>query len=506
MNVDVKDLPGWTPVLVGAGQVVEREAGDASPMDLAGTAAARAVADCGAPGVINAIDTVCITRLFSDSAPAWACEWGRSDNPPESVAQRVGASPQHRIYTSVGGDQPQNCLIEFARDIARGEREVVLLAGAEALKNQRHAARNQRTLDWSESFAESLEDRGFGGSVATRQELDNGLHNVAYYYSLIEQAQRRAAGRSVDQHRAYMARLFASFSAVAADNPHAQFPAALSPAELLEAMPLSHLYSKRMIAQDGVNQGAALLLCSAARARELGIVESRWVFPHGMAGGRELELSRRPDPARSPVAERVADRALEMAGLDVSDLDSIDIYSCFPCAVTAVAGHLGLPLDGSRALTTTGGLPYFGGAGNNYSMHALAEAVANARSAPRSFHMVTANGGMLSKHAAGVYSCRPASVDWRTVNTSVPDEERVALAISEDPREGSIVSYTLHFDRRGDAHAIVLGETAGGERFVAVTPGQDSLTASQMLDADPTGRSIRVGEPEAGRLEFSLAP
>jgi acetyl-CoA C-acetyltransferase len=77
-------------------------------------------------------------------------------------------------------------------------------------------------------------------------------------------------------------------------------------------------------------------------------------------------------PARSPVAEAVLDRVFEMAGRTVEDVHLIDIYSCFPCAVTAIADHLQLPCDGSRALTLTGGLPYFGGPGNNYSMHALA--------------------------------------------------------------------------------------------------------------------------------------
>ncbi len=33
---------------------------------------------------------------------------------------------------------------------------------------------------------------------------------------------------------------------------------------------------------------------------------------------------------------------------------------------------LGIPEDDPRPLTVTGGLPYFGGAGNNYSSHAIA--------------------------------------------------------------------------------------------------------------------------------------
>ena len=498
------DLPGTTPILVGAGQVVEREAGDAAPMEVASRAAANAVADSGASEIASAIDTICVTRLFSDTGRLFPCKWGRSDNPPQSIAQRLRASPQHRIYTEIGGDQPQSRLIEFARDIAGGDREVVLLAGAEAIKNQRHAERNQWQLDWNETYREPLEDRGIGPSVATRQELQNGLHNVVYYYSLIEQAQRHTSGRSIEQHRQYMAQLLAPFSAVAADNPYAQFAGRQSAGDILAAPAMTHLYTKRMIAQDGVNQGAALLLCSVARAREMGIPESQWVFLHGMAQGSELEVSRRPDPARSPVAERVADRALELAGLTIDAIDTIDIYSCFPCAVTAVAGHLGLPLDGSRALTTTGGLPYFGGAGNNYSMHALAEAVRHARLKPQGFHMVTCNGGVLSKHAAGVYSCRPAGADWSRTDTTVSITDNEAREISENPGEGTIVSYTLHIEGDGSGHAIILGDTPVGGRFVAVTAKGDKTTPQRMLNEDHTGARVNVAEPVDGRLEFTL--
>ncbi|WP_101756727.1 hypothetical protein [Oceanicoccus sp. KOV_DT_Chl] len=52
-------------------------------------------------------------------------------------------------------------MIEFARDIANGERDMVLIAGAEALKNQRHADRKQKelpdfSLNWHENFNQPL--------------------------------------------------------------------------------------------------------------------------------------------------------------------------------------------------------------------------------------------------------------------------------------------------------------------------------------------------------------
>ncbi len=72
-----------------------------------------------------------------------------------------------------------------------------------------------------------------------------------------------------------------------------------------------------------------------------------------------------------------------MAGVGTGDVDAWDFYSCFPIAVFNVAvDALGLEPDDPRGLTVTGGLPFFGGAGNNYSMHAIAEMVHRVRSRP----------------------------------------------------------------------------------------------------------------------------
>ena len=40
-------------------------------------------------------------------------------------------------------------------------------------------------------------------------------------------------------------------------------------------------------------------------------------------------------------------------------------------------------------------------------MHAIAETVERARQAPGSYGFVGANGGVMSKYSAGVYSTRP---------------------------------------------------------------------------------------------------
>ena len=48
-----------------------------------------------------------------------------------------------------------------------------------------------------------------------------------------------------------------------------------------------------------------------------------------------------------------------------------------------------------------GGLAFHGGPGANYAMHSIAAMVRHLRANKGKFGMVTANGGFLSKHAAG---------------------------------------------------------------------------------------------------------
>ena len=60
-------------------------------------------------------------------------------------------------------------------------------------------------------------------------------------------------------------------------------------------------------------------------------------------------------------------------------------------------------------LTQTGGLPYHGGPGSNYSCHGLCAVVERLRTDLYRGEMgvVGANGGILTEHSVGVYSTTP---------------------------------------------------------------------------------------------------
>ena len=70
-------------------------------------------------------------------------------------------------------------------------------------------------------------------------------------------------------------------------------------------------------------------------------------------------MSNRADLHSSPAVRLGGQRALELAGIGIDDVEVVDLYSCFPAAVQMGAAALGLGLD--RQLTRTGGLSFAGG-------------------------------------------------------------------------------------------------------------------------------------------------
>ncbi|MGH3211491.1 MAG: enoyl-CoA hydratase-related protein, partial [Trebonia sp.] len=314
-------------------------------------------------------------------------------------------------------------------------------------------------------------------------------------YALIDNARRARRKQSRAEYAAAMGALFAPFTAVAAANPHASAPVGRTAAELVTPTeanrPIADPYTRYIVAREKVNQGAAVLLTSVAAARRLGIPENRWVFLHGHADLRERPLMERADLSKSPAAALAARHALEMAGIKASDLATIDLYSCFPAPVFNICEGFQVLPDDPRGLTLTGGLPFFGGAGNNYSMHAIAETVQRARSRPGSFGFVGANGGIMSKYSAGVYSTTP--VPRHADNSKKLQAEIDGWAAPEQAQHAdgwaTIETYTVKYSREGKRTGIVIGRLdSDGRRFVA--SGDDEELLGLLSSEEPVGGRI----------------
>ncbi len=498
-----------TPVIVGVGQVVERigEPGwqGRSAADLAAVAAQRAIADAGATEDLKSrIEVVSAIRTFEDSGAA-PSPFGKPDKFPLAVARRVGLAPKHAILEAVGGQSPVTALVEMAERVARGETAAGLVFGAEAISNTRHLSGQGETRQWAEHDEGEIEDRG-SARMLTAQGIKHGIVSAPIAYALLENARRARLGLSRAAYRAAMGELFAPFSAVAAANPYSSAASEpLSPQDIATVTPKNRMiadpFPLKVVARDQVNMGAAMLVMSVAAAREAGIAEERWVYIHGAAQAAEPDILERADPGAYPAAEAALDAALGAAGKSIGEVDVLDFYSCFPIAVFSTAiDHLGLSQDDPRGLTVTGGLPYFGGAGNGYSSHAIASTVERLRERPGAFGLVGANGGFQSKYAALALSTDPAAFPgW-----SEAAQHRRAPPVLAELVEGSgtIATYTVVHGREGPTYAIAIGGLPDGQRFIARS--DDPATLAAMEATDPLGSRVSLSN-DGARNAFTLA-
>jgi acetyl-CoA C-acetyltransferase len=497
-----------TPVLVGVGQFTERiddpEYRGMSAVDLATAAAEAALADTGVnvATVAKTVDTVFGLRQFEISGPMPAA-FGKSNNYPRSVMNRLGGDPARVVLEPVGGQSPQKLVTEAGNAIVAGDADVVMIMGSEPGSTARYFANRDDKPDFTEHVEGQLEDRGHQiFSYIDEYTIQHGLTGAPVQYGLLENARRSRLGLSVAEYRLKMAELFAPFSKVAAKNPFSSSPVERSVEEILTVTDDNRMicdpYPRLLVARDTVNQGAAAVLMSVEAARRLGVPEEKWVYLHGHADVIEQAMLDRVDLGAGPASVMAAQEALRVAGLGVDDMATFDLYSCFPFPVFVICEALGLSADDPRGLTLTGGLPYFGGPGNSYSLHAIAETVVEMRAKPGKFGFVGANGGILSKYSVGIYSTDP--IEWRTDRSAELKEQIAALPKVEVTKQpdgaATIETYSVRYDWPIRTGIIVGRLDSNGSRFMATTDDDDLVAL--MSDGDPLGANISVWSTENG--------
>src|SRR3954469_20925287 len=128
-------------------------------------------------------------------------------------------------------------------------------------------------------------------------------------------------------------------------------------------------------------------------------------------------------------------------------------------------------------------------------MHAIAETVQRARTAPGSYGFVGANGGTLSKYSVGVYSTTPAP--WRPDDSAAVQAELDAVPDVPRPEQadgwGTVETFTVKHDRSGSKAGIVIGRLEGtDERFLATTPDGDDEVVAVLEGEQPFGQRVFV--------------
>jgi acetyl-CoA C-acetyltransferase len=428
----------------------------------------------------------------------------RAPNPPRALADRIGARSARAALMAYGGEMPLRFVDHCAREIRAGRLRSALVCGTHNLRTLRRASRKSVRLDWDVPARSAPEAFGENKAGSSEQELVYGLDRPSSVYPIFENALRARRGLDLATHQARMGRLMSRFTRVAAQNPHAWFPVERSAHEIAtpgaDNRMIAFPYTKYLNSVMETDQAAAVWITSASNARALGVPEKRQI--HCWGGAESVERawypSERPDFGTCPALAAAARDALAEAGTPLDAVDWIDLYSCFPVAVEMACEMLGLDEDDPRGFTLTGGLPYAGGPGNNYTLHSLAALVERLRAAPGSVGLVSGNGMYLTKHSVLVCSSAPQEKRGEVPPRS-PGPPPVALvAAAEGP--ATLETYTVLYDREGaPERGIAIGRLEGGERFLASTPA-DRATLEAFAAREEVGRRGRVHSAEGRNL------
>ena len=493
----------FTPVIVGVGEITDRP-GDPmlglEPVQLMVNAMRRADEDAGG-GLLAHVDTLSIVNQAT---------WGYQDIIASLVAA-AGFAPSQAVYGPVGGESPIRFLHEAAARIAAGQSRIAVVCGAEAQHSLSHAQKLGRTPPWTPGvpFPPRKGAAAYTHPLALRLGADRPLH----VYPLYENATSAAWGQTPGEALAESGELWARYSAVAATNPYAWLGKPMAAEQIVTPTETNRRvafpYTKLMVANPTVNQGAALILTSLAEARARGIPEERLVFVWGGAAANEpADFVQRARYDRSPAQEAVLHEVQQLAVREDASFDAIELYSCFPCVPKMTRRILDLPRE--VVPTTTGGLTFFGAPLNDYMGHATCGMVRylreQAQTAGRqATGLLYGQGGVISKHHGLVVSTRPPQTPLQPASQATqaraeahgdpipPLREQVVSGAA------TLATHTVLYDRQGrPERGIAVLRLADGARTLARVEGDDDLSVLTDLSRSPVGGSGHLSDGGEG--------
>lgn len=482
------------PVIVGVGQINDREE-RLNSVELMAAALRNADADGGGSWLARADALDVVAQLsFPEFADASAL-----------LAHMLEIAPRHCAQTRYPmGDSPVALLNQAANRVASGEAEVCLVAGGEALRTAaKRAAGGKRDAVRESAARATREGRTRYGIVAPTD-----------VYPFYENACRATWGQTFKEAQRESAVIWSGLSHVAAANEHAWLRTPLTPEQILDVSPanrpMAFPYTKLMVANASVNQGAAFIVTSLARAKQAGIAETQLVYVGRGAAAREPgDVLARDRIDRSLSLEVSLERALALNGLTSADLDHVELYSCFPVMPKLARRAIDWPLD--KPMTVFGGLTFGGGPVGNYMSHAIASMTDALRASGR-HGFLFGNGGFATTSHAIVLSRDPALAAQGVHDPSVQaeaDAQRGAAPtlLETYAGEGVIDNYTVFYDRDGAPKSgVIVGHNPAQERFLAYVAKEDAALIEFLTDGkrEPVGASGRVSTDAEGINHWRL--
>ena len=463
------------PIIVGAAQFTQRK-NTPLPLDslsLMIKTSQDAIKNTQTDNIVDFIDAVYMVNIRS---------WSYGDAPGE-LSKKLNIAPKEKIYLPDGGQSPQMLVNRAAKAIANGEHRCILITGGEAAYSIAKSFNGTRPEHWPKRRSPKY----INGKKWNLSEIDKkyGLFYPSLTYAIIETALRASSGRSIEEHRKYMGELMHRFSKIASKNPYSWTQKLYSVDDIItpspENRPVVYPYTKRMCANNFVDQAGTIIVASEEIAKSLNIGRKNWIY---IMGGVDLknidELYRRPRLDDSPAIREGVRIALKQSGLKLSDINKFDLYSCFPSIVEIFLKELGIEDDDPRNLTVTGGLPYFGSPLSNYSLHAIINTVELIREDPSFKIMVIANGGYNTKQSIGIYGNSPPKEEWYSRDNS-KIQESILQNILPDIAEKvdgrlTVEGYSIIYDRSGrQKRGVLVGSLKNGGRALAIITNKSNL-------------------------------
>ncbi len=490
-------------VVAGWGQVIQpknlsRDHQD--PMGLMHEASLKAVQQAGSEKILHRLDGILVVRTLSRHYP----------EPAKQLAEALGAFPRLIHVSGIGGNSPQTLINMAAGMIARNELDSVLIAGAETYV--------QRGPDPEK--VESALFRGIPGDYqgddrigSTSLENQHGMEHPMQGFPLFETALWADSGMDLNSYLMKIGKMLSSFSKTAAEHPFAWTKTVKTAEDIITPgpsnRPIAFPYTKLMNSFVTVDQGAAILLMSESAAKACSGKNRQRVYflGGGYAEDRQRFMIEKSDFTSSPPLQAAVEKALIRSSVPLEKLDCFDLYSCFPCAVSIAKKMIGIKKDDKRPITLTGGLGFFGGPGNNYSLHAVATLAEKITIGDYSKGLVTALGWFMHKHAAGVYGSEPKIRDIKDDHTR-DQKDPLAGKVPENIKEevkgpGIIETYTVVFSPdQTPSYALIYGKTKDNDRFIARTR-HDPDIFKYLMQKSRVGERVNLRFDQAAHMNLA---
>jgi acetyl-CoA C-acetyltransferase len=462
------------------------------PLDLIERAILRAEEDSSVKNLTHRVDTLCLVNIFSRPY----------DDPLSELISKIGARPKLKAYTWVGATAPQWFVNRTSEKIFADQTRIALICGGEAFYS-RKLEEEEKGVVFEQWYIPPKMPWMVGDlrDPLTDLELKYGLMFPINIYPLFENSLRYHESLSMEEHLKELGEFCSAFSSIAAKNPYAWFRNSKTSDEIVGAdgtnRMVSYPYTKSMCSMMQVDQAAALFLTDEQTANELGVPRSKWIYLLGSGDASDVwHVSERINFYSSPSVKVAVEKATEQGGVSLQEINYLDLYSCFPSATRTTRNTLGIPKDDPRPLTVTGGMPYFGGPGNNYSLHAICKMVELLRQDPAKTGLVQALSWFINKHSVGIYSGMPGPNPWLPV---APESYQVELdklkgppLVEEASGEATVETYTLFHDRNGQpVNGVVIGRLDDKRRFLSRVE-MDEGTLKAMMKQEFIGKRGKV--------------